>query len=105
MSIRPPNIQSAPPSVSRRYNTQPSIRAKEANAVCWNLSPFIDIIRAKVGDASSEHRAVNGVWFASGLYLTPVVGSPSLAGLMSSFFGLHFFVMFTIFRFYVKDLA
>jgi len=48
---------------------------KEANAVCWNLSPFIDIIRAKVGDASSEHWIVNGVWFATGSYLTPVVGS------------------------------
>src|SRR6266536_4633531 len=48
---------------------------KEANAVCWNLSPFIDIIRAKVGDASSEHRIVNGVWFASTIYLSPVVGS------------------------------
>jgi hypothetical protein len=41
----------------------------------------------------------------AGPYLLFFSRAPSLAGLMSSFFGLHFFVMFTIFRFYVNDLA
>lgn len=51
------------------------VTQSEAGQLCWNWSPFLDIIKVSTTSTLNGHTAVNGFLTASGFYFLPVIGT------------------------------